>query len=224
MDEGADDIVQLQADFLRNFATRSSHVVEVGSGGIDLAERLAPFVSLFTSIEAIHPKNKLKHDNISLIESCMPPYEIESETVDVAFTSHFIEHLHPEDAELHIEEMYRILKKGGKYICVTPNRHYGPFDSSRLLNLSTPKGLHLKEYTHEELYHLLKKYRFKKVLKGSTIGNTSTIDLYISISIDKIFSVLPYRSRKSLLNFISNALNKNEPFRLLEQLIMVGIK
>src|SRR3712207_8321428 len=46
------------------------------------------------------------------------------------FRSQLMEHLHPEDAAEQLANIARALAPGGVYVCVTPNRLYGPSDIS----------------------------------------------------------------------------------------------
>lgn len=62
-----------------------------------------------------------------LHQDCSRKWEIESETLDVIFTSNFLEHL-PDKASLErtISEAGRCLKPNGLLICVGPNIKYVP--------------------------------------------------------------------------------------------------
>jgi ubiquinone/menaquinone biosynthesis C-methylase UbiE len=44
------------------------------------------------------------------------------ETFDWAISTSLVEHLHPEDVSIHMHEVRRILKPGGKYLMWCPNR------------------------------------------------------------------------------------------------------
>ena len=49
------------------------------------------------------------------------------------------------------------------YICITPNRIFGPSDISRYFD-ETTTGLHLKEYTHTEVLEMMKDAGFSHVV------------------------------------------------------------
>jgi len=72
-------------------------------------------------------------------------------TFDVVVSSQVIEHLHPEDLKAHLKGVYSILRGGGRYVFSTPHRYTGPHDISRVFKLDEPKGMHLREYTYQEL-------------------------------------------------------------------------
>jgi SAM-dependent methyltransferase len=50
---------------------------------------------------------------------------------DVAFSCMFLEHLHPDDIQPHLQLARRLLKPGGVYVIWTPHRLAGPHDVSR---------------------------------------------------------------------------------------------
>ena len=85
--------------------------------------------------------------------------EIPENSVDVAFSDQFIEHLHPDDTRLHFELIQRILKPGGKYVFLTPHAFGGPHDISKYFS-NIPEAFHLKEWTYRELGKLLKTLDF----------------------------------------------------------------
>jgi predicted SAM-dependent methyltransferase len=83
-------------------------------------------------------------------------------SIDVAYSNQVMEHLHPDDAEVQIRGIYNALKPGGAYICITPHQFMGPFDISKYFD-DVATGLHLKEYTNNELCRLFKNAGFSKV-------------------------------------------------------------
>ncbi len=70
-----------------------------------------------------------------------------------------MEHLHPDDASDQLREIFRILRPGGVYLCITPNRLSGPHDISRYFS-DTAQGLHLREYSAGELCELFQRAGF----------------------------------------------------------------
>jgi SAM-dependent methyltransferase len=85
--------------------------------------------------------------------------DIESDSVDVAFSDQLIEHLHPEDIEDHFRLVKRILRNGGSYIFRTPHAFFGPHDISKYFS-DEPEGFHLKEWTYSEVEEILKRVSF----------------------------------------------------------------
>ena len=88
--------------------------------------------------------------------------DLPDQCADLVFSYQFLEHLHPDDVELHLSLAYRLLKPGGSYVFDTPHRYSGPHDISKFFT-DTPQGFHLKEWTYAELFRLLRKTGFTRV-------------------------------------------------------------
>jgi SAM-dependent methyltransferase len=73
--------------------------------------------------------------------------------VDVLYSNDVVEHLHSEDMDSHLALAFRLLRPGGLYICITPNRVTGPHDVSGLFLAyhSKAQGAHIREYNYREL-------------------------------------------------------------------------
>lgn len=57
-----------------------------------------------------------------LLQDCSTPWALPAESLDVVFTSNFLEHLSDKDAVRRtLLQAYRALKVGGKIICIGPN-------------------------------------------------------------------------------------------------------
>ena len=85
------------------------------------------------------------------------------DSYDVVISNQVIEHLHPDDLYEHFKGVLFILSRGGRYIFATPHRFAGPSDISRVFKCDRPMGMHLREYTHQELKELLVLAGFKDV-------------------------------------------------------------
>lgn len=80
--------------------------------------------------------------------------DLPADSVDLAFSYQFLEHLHPDDVPEHFQLVRRLLRPGGVYVFSTPHRFSGPHDISRHFT-DTPTGFHLKEWTYRELWPVL---------------------------------------------------------------------
>ncbi len=214
--------VLLQAALLQSFLSQKALVVEIGAGDCALASYLAPRVARMIALEVceeVLPELDLA-ENLSPILSDAQCLALPSESVDLAYSCHVLEHLHPEDAPEHMKEVRRVLKPGGAYICVTPNRLLGPHDVSKYFD-DQPSGLHLQEYTHDELARLFRKSGFVKVRVLRGLGRPPTP-----------WPIWPYRLLEYPLNLspvavrrrIMKLLGGQPPFRPLEQVKLVGEK
>ena len=71
-------------------------------------------------------------------------------SIDLAYSNQLMEHLHPADASDQLKEIYRVLKSGGCYVCITPSRLTGPHDISCYFDYEAT-GFHLREYDYAAL-------------------------------------------------------------------------
>ena len=138
------------------------------------------------------------------------------DSIDVAYSNQFIEHLHPEDAKVHLENVYRTLRKDGMYICVTPNRLSGPHDISKYFD-QTATCFHLQEYTVHELSDVMKQIGFSNIkhIFGFK-GISATIPLWPALICEFILNLLPYKLHAFLA--------RNLPFRLFINVRLIGYK
>lgn len=119
-------------------------------------------------------------------------------SVDLAFSYQFLEHIHPDDVELHLKTAYKILKKGADYIISTPHKFSGPHDISRYFS-DVPLGFHLKEWTYRELEEVARRvgfsgvyiFRFGKPRYGWGWN-------FLNKVVEKIVGILPRKIRKAI--------------------------
>lgn len=156
--------VQGQLRFLTKFLRPNHTFLEIGPGDCRLSLQVAAITARVYAVDVTNEivKDTLFPSNVSfrISDGCDIP--VPENTVDVAYSDQLIEHLHPEDADDHLRSVHKSLAPAGKYICVTPNRLYGPHDVSQHFD-ENATGLHLKEYTVTELAALFRKTGFGKV-------------------------------------------------------------
>jgi SAM-dependent methyltransferase len=144
-------------------------IYEIGSGKGELISYLAQngFDCKGTEITRERGQKHLAQPQANLswgisdgvhLDNFEPP-----ETYDVVVSDQVIEHLHPEDLDAHLKSVHRILKQGGRYLFCTPHRYTGPHDVSRVFKIDLPKGMHLKEYTYQELVEAINRAGFKRI-------------------------------------------------------------
>lgn len=111
-------------------------------------------------LKSQYPHGNFHHMNI-------PPLEgFADNTFDTITTFQVIEHI--ENDQLFIDEIYRVLKPGGKLIISTPN-----------IRMSlTRNPWHVREYTPAEFTTLLKR-KFNQVQGLGVYGNKEVMDYYI---------------------------------------------
>ena len=104
-------ITNLQLKAIRPLiSTKDGVFLEIGSGGTDFSAAVA---IEFEEVIALEASAKMISDsefpqNLTFAIADAPPYPLLDSSVDLAFCSHFIEHLQPEDALLHFKEIHRI--------------------------------------------------------------------------------------------------------------------
>jgi 2-polyprenyl-3-methyl-5-hydroxy-6-metoxy-1,4-benzoquinol methylase len=143
-------------------------IYEVGSGRGELITYLAScgFECRATEITRERGRKYVSaHSNLSWgisdgvhLERFEPP-----NSYDVIISDQVIEHLHPDDLYEHFKGVLSILSSSGRYIFCTPHKHMGPSDVSRIFKCDKPVGMHLKEYTYQELKELLERAGFKDI-------------------------------------------------------------
>jgi SAM-dependent methyltransferase len=145
-----------QLRFLRSLLSRDSVFMEIGPGDCALAVHVASLVKQVYAIDVseqitrgVAPPANFK---LILSDGCSIP--VPEGSVDVAFSDQLMEHLHPEDATEQLHNIYRSLAPGGIYLCITPNRLYGPCDISAYFD-EVATGFHLREYTARDMRQLL---------------------------------------------------------------------
>jgi SAM-dependent methyltransferase len=148
---------------LRPYLTPETVFMEVGAGDCALPLLVAPLVrksyGLEVSEELTRKLPKSDKFQVLLTKSCDVP--LPDNTVDLAFSFQVIEHIHPDDVIEQLKDIYRVLKPGGCYYCITPNRLYGPSDISRDFDREAT-GLHLKEYSITDLLKLFRSVGFRR--------------------------------------------------------------
>lgn len=144
-----------QLSFVRHFLTPETVYLEIGCGDAHLAMAVAPQVRQVYAVDVseLIARHVDRPENFRLLISDGINIDIPSGTATFAYSNQLIEHLHPEDAERQLQQVFRALAPGGAYACITPHRFSGPHDISRFF-ADEASGFHLKEYTHRELRRL----------------------------------------------------------------------
>jgi SAM-dependent methyltransferase len=124
-------VVSEQMDFLTRFIGKDITYLEVGAGDCALtfedARRVRKAIGVEVSAEI--PLKDRRPENFELILSDGTSIPVPAGSVDVVYSNHLMEHLHPEDVHTQLINLNRALKPGGVYLCLTPNRLTGPHDT-----------------------------------------------------------------------------------------------
>lgn len=119
-----------------------------------------------TGIDVFIPEKLKSHPRINFIELNLITHK-PKEKYDAAFSDNVLERLVPEDARLHLSNVYDSLNEGGKLIIIMPNRLFSPWDVTRIKDFSQSgklqaQGGHVNESTHIEMTQTLRDIGFKK--------------------------------------------------------------
>lgn len=198
--EDSRQAVEARMKLLRPYLKGGETFMEVAPGDCRLAYKVCEQVKKVIAIDISDQsgdKNEVP-DNFELVIYDGYELGLPENSVDIAFSYQFLEHIHPEDHEYHMETVYRVLKPGGLYIFDTPHLYSGPHDASRGFTY-IHEGMHLKEWTYREMSALVKKtgftewytYRFG-VPRESGLFNFGTL------LVEGLFGILPLPLRQKL--------------------------
>jgi SAM-dependent methyltransferase len=193
--------VSSQMRFLGPLLSTDTTFLELGPGDCALSFEVAKFVKQVYAVDVSDSITKTSArwpENVELIlsDGCSVP--VPRNSVDIAYSHHLIEHLHPDDALEQVENVYEALTGHGIYICVTPNGVTGPHDVSRYFD-SAATGLHLKEYSVADLRALFRRVGFSRVkVCVNVLGRYRMAPTLPFIVFEQLLRLLPHKLRKAL--------------------------
>jgi len=149
---------------LNHFLKPDSTFLEIGPGDCSLSLAVTKSVRKVYAVDVSPKPSRSLHKpkNFHLIVADGVSVPVPKASVNIAFSSQVLEHIHPDDALSHLKNVHRALTETGLYIAITPNRLWGPHDVSQFFE-DKAEGLHLKEYTVTELEKLFKTAGFSTV-------------------------------------------------------------
>jgi SAM-dependent methyltransferase len=186
-----------QLKWLKSFLAPETVFMEIGAGNCKLSLEISKMVKQVFAIEAsgdmaYHPAYPA---NFKLMVGDARTIDLPENSVNIAYSRHVIEHLHPDDTIEHLQNVYKTLVSGGAYICISPNRLFGPHDGSKNFDrVST--GMHLKEYSYAELSNILRKIGFRSVrIHFKFLGIFMMLPVWPMKWCEFLVSGLPYKLR-----------------------------
>jgi SAM-dependent methyltransferase len=192
--------VARQLKFLAGMLTPQSTFMEIGAGDCALAVAASARARRVYAIDVAEEVTKRfkRPQNCSLVlsDGCSVP--LPDECADLAFSDQLMEHLHPEDAEAQLREIFRCLAPGGRYVCITPNRYYGPSDISGYFD-EVATGLHLREYSAGELRAILRRAGFRSLrFYAGARGHYVRVPYALLAACEGVLDALPGGLRRRL--------------------------
>lgn len=192
--------VDQQLRFLTRFLAPGMTFAEIGAGDCALSLRAA---SLAGRVYAIDVSRQVTAGipapaNFELVLTDGPGIPLPDSSVHLVFSDQLMEHLHPEDAVDQVRDIHRVLAHAGRYLCITPNRLYGPSDISAHFD-DVATGLHLKEYSAGELRRLFLDNGFSTVhFYAGARGWFIRMPYAVIAALEGLLNVLPHRRRRAL--------------------------
>ena len=191
-----------------------------GYGSYLLSDAAARVIGIDKSEEAInHCKEKYVRQNLEYRAMDVRSMDLADGLFDVAVSFQAIEHLG--DAQKFINELRRVLKKGGSAIIGTPNKSL----------CEGPAGkYHAKEYRYNEFRDLLNTYFSNVEYYGVHLKNSrdthrlSFLDSAVKFDIFKIRKLFPSKLRKKVTLLIEKAISLDISKRNLETALdIIGV-
>ena len=213
----------LQKRLLAPFLRQDTVFLEVGSGDGTLARSLATEVQEVWTVEAsmvIAEGGEVPATNFHHVLPRDADERIVANSVDLAFSCHFMEHLHPDDLSPHLEQVLRWLKPGAPYVAITPNRLHGPHDISGYFS-DLPEGFHLREYSFSDLAEAFRSAGFSKVEALLGVGEPVRWPVWPIRIVEAGLDLAGPSLRRRLFD---RWMNHQAPLRPLEQVKIVGWK
>ena len=186
--------------FLSGFLNQDSVFLEIGPGDCQLSFEAARYVKKVYAVDVSESitKNIQRPSNFELIISNGIDIPVHAGAVSIAYSNQLMEHVHPDDAKDMLQGIYNALAPGGVYICFTPHRFSGPHDISKYFD-SIATGLHIKEYTNEELSRMFRSVGFSKI---RPYVNLKIVYIWIPISLvimlEKLLNLFSHGARKKI--------------------------
>ncbi|MBW2740405.1 MAG: class I SAM-dependent methyltransferase [Deltaproteobacteria bacterium] len=113
-------------EYFRMFVSPEAHVLDLGSGWGEFINNIEAAKKYAMDLNP-DAGRRLSGDAHFLHQDCSHEWRIQQESLDIVFTSNFLEHLPDKGhVERTIAEAYRCLKYDGLIICLGPNIKYVP--------------------------------------------------------------------------------------------------
>jgi ubiquinone/menaquinone biosynthesis C-methylase UbiE len=185
---------------LRRHVGSGTRLLELGAGDCKLAIEMARIAGHVYAVDVSESivRGAGAPDNFDLILSDGLSIPLPSQSVDVILSNQLMEHIHPDDVAIHLEEARRVLTPGGRFVCLTPHRFSGPHDISRHFD-EVATGFHLHEYTIRELADALRTAGFRRVSPvAEARGHAVSLPLEAVLTLERVVGELPRGLRRAL--------------------------
>ena len=118
----------LCSDFFQSYIDPQSVLLDLGCGWGEFSNNILARKKYAMDMNP-DAADRLNTDVELILQDCSEPWPLESGSLDVVFTSNFLEHLpHKSSVERTMAEVKRCLKPGGTFIALGPNVRLLPGD------------------------------------------------------------------------------------------------
>jgi SAM-dependent methyltransferase len=190
--------IRKQLRLLEPFLNSKATLVEFAPGDCRLAHAAAAQCAKVIGIDISDQRSPGDHSppNFDLIVYDGYQLDLREGVADIAFSYQFLEHLHPDDVDLHFASVLRLLRPGGFYVFDTPHRFSGPHDVSRHFK----PGLdcfHFQEWTRNDMRAILTRHGFDQVwsYRGGKLRRSFAINALDAVS-ESLTAALPTWPRR----------------------------
>lgn len=155
--------VEARLCLLEPFLPGVQTFLEFAPGDCTLAYAVCPRVSRVLAVDISDQTGSLSRPpaNFKLLVYDGYHLDLPDQSVDLAFSYMFLEHIHPDDVEDHFRLIWRLLRPGGIYAFATPHRFSGPHDISRNFS-DEPEGFHMREWSYRELTDITRRLGYER--------------------------------------------------------------
>jgi len=165
-------------DHLLKLVRPGQRVLEVGCGcgylSLEMARRGLRVTGVDVSAVAVETARR-HAAALDVPPGFRPEFEVvtgtslpfEDNQFALVFSVEVVEHLHERDVPAHLREVFRVLRPGGHYWLLTPNRHQGVDFADRFgldhHDHADGEDVHLKEWTYAELSPVMQRVGFRQL-------------------------------------------------------------
>ncbi|WP_244424604.1 class I SAM-dependent methyltransferase [Methylobacterium nodulans] len=188
-----------QVSQLKTLLTQESVYLEVGCGTAAVPFALASSAKevLGLDVTDVLIDYTFAPANFRFVRTSGVKVPLPDASIDLAHSDQLMEHLHVEDAEAQLAEIYRVLKPGGRYIMTTPSHITGPHDISVYFD-DVATGFHMREYDYGSIEAMLRQAGFRRmqfpiVVRGRWLV---TVPYPLLCGLERVVERLPSRLRQ----------------------------
>lgn len=189
-----------QVAFLRPMLSPKAVFVEVGCGDAAVAQAIAPSVQEAVGIDvtAALVDHAGAPANFRFVLTTGVLLDLADGMADLVYSNQLMEHLHPDDARQQLQEIVRVLRPGGQYVCCTPSRLTGPHDIPCYFG-HEPSGFHLREYDHASLSAMFRAAGFRSSEAVVSVkGRRMSVPVGVASLAERMLLGLPHGMRTRL--------------------------